>query len=426
MKLIPTFLRLNYFKIHKESFDGNRPVAEGTFKGKNGDYLDFTFQNPTAVNLITLFENGNNVTDFEIYYEQNGEFIRIYRQNRIADFRVCAIGEIKTKKIRIKVCNTRKGFFKEIQAFIYHLPKKATSFRRTAYVVTDILEQIDPANLKHYNKFNIIGGIETDGEGKVCFKNGKFHDALSLVRDYDPNADIVVTLLPRGDILKVLKNPETPRNIKAFLDEYNLNGVSFDWEFPKNLYEWRVFDKFIIRLKEAIKEKSVTLALPSWLPYHFSQKALDCIDVAEVMTYDNMPRDIDGHHSEFFSDGPNAIYHFVRKGFKLSQLDLGLPYYARPVDGAAYWSDYSAEVDKMDRFTNVVEDEYRDFDVNKKEITVKPRFYNSCQMIEDKTAFCVYAGVGGIMIWALNADTPESHPLCLSKVLEKVIEERTK
>ena len=80
----------------------------------------------------------------------------------------------------------------------------------------------------------------------------------------------------------------------------------------------------------------------------------------------------------------------------------------------------------MDRFTNVVEDEHRDFDVNKKEITVKPRFYNSCQMIEDKTAFCVYAGVGGIMIWALNADTPESHPLCLSKVLEKVIEERTK
>ncbi|MGN0532601.1 MAG: glycosyl hydrolase family 18 protein [Eubacterium sp.] len=424
MNLVPYWLRLFNHKIDSETFDGNNPVASGEFKGSDGDYIDFSFSNPTQINVITLFEKGMNVTDYEIYCEKNGEYERIYRQSRIDDFHLCAIDEVTTKKIRIKILKTRKGFFKNIKARAYHLPKKAADFRTTAYVVTDNYEDLDTNNLKHYNKFNIIGGIATDEQGNVILHTDKFEKTLSLIRDFDRNADVVVTLAPEKDIVKTFKNPQTPYNIKKFLDKYDLNGVSFDWEFPKNMYEWRVFDKFIVSLKKVIVHKTITLALASWYKYNFSKEAINSIDVAEIMTYDNMPRDIDGHHSEFFSDGPNTIIHFLKRGFSLSQLDLGLPYYARPVDGTGYWSDYKKEVDLLDKYTNIVDNEFRDLDWKQKEITVKARFYNSCQMIEDKTTYCVYAGVGGVMVWALNADTPEAHPLGLSKVLTKVRKNR--
>lgn len=426
MNLIPSLLKMGNFKISKKSFDGNFPKQSGAFCGKDMDYLDLYFPAPTTINMITLFEKGENVTDFEIYYEKDGAFERIYKQNRIADFRLCALPEVCTKTIRIKVLKTRKGFFKEIYASAYCLPPKPVQFRTTAYIVLDAYKKIDTENLRDYNKFNLIGGIQMNDCGEVSFDAENFNGALQMLRTHDENADIVATLMSEGSMVSVLKNPKTPENIKKFLDTYALNGVSFDWEFPKNLYEWLVFDRFIVRLKEVIGKKSITLALPSWMRYRFSKKALSCIDVAEVMTYDNMPRDVDGHHSEFFSDGPNAMYHFVQIGFSLAQLDLGLPYYARPVNGTGYWSDYRTEVDKLDWFTNVAHDEYRDLDWKQKEILVKPRFYNCCQMIEDKTAFCIYAGVGGVMVWALNSDTPADHPLCLSKVLTKTLSERAK
>lgn len=429
MKAIPMFLKLFSHEMEDKFFYGNSSVAYDMFKGKDNDFLDFNFKKPTHINLVTLFEKGENVTDFEIYAEIEGELKMIYKQNRISKFRVCAVEGITTEKLRVKVLNTRKGYFRDIKVYLYNLPKKEADFRRTAYVVADNYNEADPDNIKHYNRFNIIGCIRCRDNGEVYFPEVKrdnkvyagrerFEETLALVREKADKPNIVVTVFP-DDPVKAIKNKDTAKNLNKFLEGYNLSGVSFDWEYPKNNREWRAFDKFIIELKEEIGDKQLTLALASWVRYRFSKKALESIDVAEVMTYDNMARDIDGHHSEFFSDGPDTIHHFLDMGFRLSQLDLGLPFYARPVDAAGYWKDYKAEVDKLDRFTNVVNNEYQDLDWKDKVIVVKPRFYNSVQMIEDKVTYCVYAGVGGVMVWSLCSDTAESHPLCLSKTIAR-------
>ncbi|MEG0546431.1 MAG: glycoside hydrolase family 18 protein [Oscillospiraceae bacterium] len=437
MKIIPKFLGLFNYKVEQNSFDGNKPISSAILKGKVCSYIDIDFDKPTTVNLITLFEKGENITDFEIYAETDGTLKKVYKQNRISDFRVCAIPEMLVTKIRIIVLGTRSGTFDEIKAFVYNLPKKERSFRKTAYLTTESYENVDVSLIKHYTNFNLIGGVKVDvksGEinyseveidGVKCSARVKLEGAMELVRKNNPTADIVVTLFSDGSFMDMMKNPNTIGSIKNFLDEFNLNGISFDWEYPKNGIEWRAFDKFIINLKAAIGEKTLTLALASWIRYNFSKKALDSIDVAEVMTYDNMQRDIDGHHSEFYIDGPNAIYHFVDKGFKLSQLNLGLPYYARPVDGTGYWKNYKDEVSQMDRFTNVVHGDYEDLDWKQKTITVKDRFYNGCQMVEDKTAFCIYSGVGGIMVWHIGTDVPDSHELCLSKTVTDTVNSRT-
>lgn len=425
MNVAHFFLKLTNHKVDEHKFAGASPVASGAFSGKDNDCFDLNFPEPTSVNAITLSEQGERVTDFEIYVEKDGKLEMVYRQNRISEFRFCAIDEITTSKIRIKILKTRKGSFKNVCIYAYQLEKKKTSFRKMAYVVTSDCDKIDKNNLKYYNQFNIIGSIAMSADGRVYCKDNDFERMLSILREHDKNADVVVTMFADSSYVKTFKNKNTVKNIKEFLNKYALNGVSFDWEFPKSHFQWKLFDKFIVELKKEIGDKRITLALPSWLAYRFSSEALDCIETAEVMTYDNMSRDIDGHHSEFFSDCANAVYHYVKKGFKLSQIDLGLPYYARPVNGTAYWSDYRDEAEKLGWFSNVAEDEYQDVDVNKKPITVKPRFYNSCQMIADKTAFCVHAGVGGIMVWSLGSDIEENNDLCLSKLMSKTVSDRT-
>ncbi|MEG2081430.1 MAG: hypothetical protein RRZ68_07715, partial [Oscillospiraceae bacterium] len=91
MKIIPKFLGLFNYKVEQNSFDGNKPISSAILKGKVCSYIDIDFDKPTTVNLITLFEKGENITDFEIYAETDGTLKKVYKQNRISDFRVCAI-----------------------------------------------------------------------------------------------------------------------------------------------------------------------------------------------------------------------------------------------------------------------------------------------------------------------------------------------
>lgn len=436
MSIISKFLSATNYKIDESHIGNIKPSASAEITGKDGAFVELRFNELTKLNTVTLFEKGENITDFEIYYEKDGELVRIYRQNRCCPFRLCAIPEIETKKIRIMILKTRKGYFNKLSVYAYNLPKKERDFRCTAYIVPSYNSKLDAGNLKLYNNFNIIGKTKIDAEtGEIKFadeeKDGikysgkeEFETTLKLIKDNTENAKIVATFFTDGPIEKMVQKRNSIPFLKKFTDKYDIDGVSFDWEYPKSSKQWRDFDKYLIALKAGLGEKQITLALASWLRYHFSKKALESIDVAEIMTYDNMQRDIDGHHSEFFSDGPNAIYHFVKMGFNLSQLNLGLPYYARPVDGKGYWRDYSEEAEKLGRYSNVAEDEYEDVDWKQNKIAVKARFYNCCQMIEDKTAFCIYHNVGGIMCWHLGIDLPHDNPLCLSSAVAKTLSDR--
>lgn len=437
MNVIPKFLGLFNYKMKHTSFFGNVPINSGEFSGKDGDWLEIVFNEPTKVNALTMFEKGEKITEFGIYAMLGNEMKMVYRQDRVADFRLCAIDEIVTSRLKIVVTKTRKGSFGDLEIFVYNLPKIKREFRKMAYIVIDGERNVSDESVADYNCFNLIGNwkidentieISCNSEGDKVEKTQKqFDETLEQIKKTVPNPEIVVTLqCERTKYVEIVKNPKTIPAIVEFVDKYNFDGISFDWEYPTGPIQWRLFDKFIIELKKALGEKIVTLALASWIRYGFSEEALKSIAFVELMTYDNMPRDIDGHHSEFFIDGANAVLHMISKGFKAEQIDLGIPFYARPVDGTTYWKDYKDEVDKMDEFTNVVHGDYQDVDGNGKSITVKSRFYNSKQLVDDKTTYAIYSRIAGVMVWHLSADAPHSNPLCLSKTIRKTVEKRTK
>jgi chitinase len=143
----------------------------------------------------------------------------------------------------------------------------------------------------------------------------------------------------------------------AIVDQYNLDGVDIDWEYPGMSGEDNVFrseDKqnFTLMFK-AIREEldklalktsktyALTTALPSF-PRLFEVtemgKVAEYIDYVNIMAYDfYVSGDTAGHHSNLFAsenyereDSGDKAYTLYRKeGVPAEKLVLGIPFYGR-------------------------------------------------------------------------------------------------
>jgi chitinase len=141
----------------------------------------------------------------------------------------------------------------------------------------------------------------------------------------------------------------------AIVDQYNLDGVDIDWEYPGMRGEDNVFrpeDKQTFTLMfKAIREEldklalktgktyALTTALPSF-PRLFEvtemSKVAEYIDYVNIMAYDfYVSGDTAGHHSNLFAsenyereDSGDKAYTLYRKeGVPAEKLVLGIPFY---------------------------------------------------------------------------------------------------
>jgi len=434
------FLSLFEHHIDVQQYASSKPLKVVQMLSKKDDSLIMTFDKPTHVNSIALYEGGENITDFQLCAKVEGVDVVIYQQDLIGKFRFCAI-DVVTDCITLKIVATRKNKTNSINMLAFDLAPKARVFRKTCYATLNSFDNdaTDLALLNYYTHINLIGGINVTEQGDIVFKERKneitkeaintettFQKTVEQIRQTNTDMDIVVTLLVENNdtFHKTIAGTKLIDNITAFVAKYAIDGISFDWEYPKGNKQWKAFDDFIIRLKKAIAPKTLTLAIASWLRYNFSPQALASIDVLEVMTYDNMVRNIDGQHSPFYGDCANAIIHMQSKGFTLEQMNIGLPFYGRTVDGKPFWSSYKDDIGEIGRNNNTVYNTY-DGVLDAAPYVVGERYYNSYQMIEDKTAYCVYNGVGGVMVWHLGADLSSDHEFCLSKAIADTATART-
>ena len=120
-----------------------------------------------------------------------------------------------------------------------------------------------------------------------------------------------------------------------------------------------------------------------------------------------------GYHA-IFAVTANGVKKAIDGGFDKSKIDLGVPFYSRPTNKLGYWGDYKQFESSLDRFTNLIY--FNDFDHSGSPMTA-PQYINSVQMIADKTAFAVDAGLGGIMIWHMSCDLPYDNELSLFRAI---------
>ncbi|MGN1418975.1 MAG: glycoside hydrolase family 18 protein, partial [Acutalibacteraceae bacterium] len=350
-----------------------------------------------------------------------------YSQNTVQDYRMCAFDDVTTQKIKLEVSQADNTFkLREIE--FYELEAKNRSdFRVSDYVIMpDLVNEsfydknsdryFAPENCKVINQVHVIAAAKWNDNGELVISDGATPKQLKKIvkklRAYfgDNEVDIFATVFFNAcdpDTVFSEHKEEVIENTVDFLLKYGFDGVSYDWEYPTKA-QWPVFSEHLVNLKKELSKHDLKLSCAfSAFNCSLSQDAIKALDQIEIMSYDNF--DNDGNHSSFTSGAVQPVEYFLGLGFDAKQLNLGVPFYARPTDGSGVWIDYDDEsYTPSDRFQNFS----------------NGMWFNSAQMIQDKTAYAIEKDLGGMMIFTSTEDIDYNNELSLLKSMKNTIDER--
>ena len=303
-----------------------------------------------------------------------------------------------------------------------------TEFEVVSYAVASNIQA--PESL-HAEDFDIItsvilfGCATFDTEGQVQLDKELLETALANLRNAIGERDVKIALNLLGpgpseytdwnDQMKKLaalhseafKSGKLEGNIKAVLEEYDFEGVHFDYEYPIQKKAWRVFNQFLVSLNETLPLHSIGIAVSAW-DVGISKKAVEAVDSIELMLYDHY--DEEGRHSTY-ETAVGAAEDFMKKNIPLGKVHFGLPFYARPTDSGAYWYGYNGYCDKLDE-NGFYYDEGID----------KTFWFNTPDVIEAKTQYALDNGFGGVMVWHYSCDLPSSDANSLLGAIGKTVQ----
>lgn len=412
-----------------------------SLKGKEDkdNFITVDLGETKTFNTVLLREKGKNVTLFAIYgsneYDKNYEFI--YQSDTVECGHPCYLGETSYRYLRIFVINS-SGNYHLTDLAVYNMPKTDTeNFRRTAYLVSStIREDTDFSFLNGVTDIIYFGMAKFTKDGDIMFEgaDGLTNDDSTYVKNLemlrkaigDRDIDIVVDIhLPYGngvndvDLIMNENLENTVKNIKAFVDKYSFDGYDIDYEYPTNFSQWKHYNNFLRELDKAMPDKIISIATSPWA-LKFDKDVIELIDRVELMLYDGF--DTHGYHSTipYTIDGTQKL---LSVGFSKEQIDIGVPFYSRPINAIEFWGNYTDHYEEMGRFNNLVYDNTFD---HSGEPLVSPQYFNSVQIISDKAAFAIDAGLGGMMIWHATADLPFDNESSLFKSISDTVDSKTK
>lgn len=309
------------------------------------------------------------------------------------------------------------------------IDKKVDDFKVKSYVVSDYIQQ---KSSLHSEDFDIItdvilfGCATFDSEGSINLEKQELETALNNLREVIGERDVKITLNLWGpwgqtdsDVWEKQMEAQSDEHNKAFtsgvmeenivavLDEYGFDGVHFDYEYPISLKAWFYFNNFLVSLNKELGDYTLGVAANEW-NLKFSSAALNAVDSLELMMYDMY--DEEGRHSTY-----ETVTELVREvglmGVPLNKVSLGLPFYARPTDGSAYWYGYSGCYGEIDE-----NGWYRDENIG------KDFWFNTPDVIAKKTDFAINEGYGGVMIWHYSCDLPSTDEMSLLGAVGKAVD----
>ena len=198
-------------------------------------------------------------------------------------------------------------------------------------------------------------------------------------------------------------------NIIAFLDKYGFDGVHFDYEYPISNKAWKAYNKFLVSLDEKLTDAyTLGVAGNNW-NLKFSTAAIEAIDTLELMTYDFV--DDQGRHATY-----EGTVDLVKKiglyGVPAEKVNIGIPFYSRPTDMSTYWYGYNGCYDGID------ENGWYHC-----ENTGKDFWFNTPDVVAEKTQYAIDNGYGGVMIWHYNCDLPSTQEGSLLRAIGNTVSE---
>ena len=307
-------------------------------------------------------------------------------------------------------------------------PVKVDNFKVVAYIRGDYVQEENSLNAADFDIITHVILFECasfNSEGQVIVEKEKLDTALKNIRKAVGDRDIHITLnlLGPGGVTdsdvwekqmeaqsnehnKAFKSGVLEKNIVAVLDEYNFDGVHFDYEYPLSSKAWRHYNKFLVSLDEQLGDYTLGVAISDW-NINFTNAAEKVIDSFELMTYDFA--DSEGKHATY-EDTVKHLEDADFGGIPREKINVGLPFYSRPTDMDAYWYGYNTYYESIDE-----NGWYHCPETN------KDFWFNTPEVIKKKTEYAINNGYGGVMVWHYNCDLPSTHEASLFRAIDKAV-----
>jgi GH18 family chitinase len=446
--------------------------------GSEGDECVITFGEIAKVNTLVLEEkllplpvgvdkpSRMGVNSFSLYYKDGEEYKHFYTQDFIHPYRYCSFPTVTTDEIKITVDNSSNLDW-ELTSVTPKFVEKTykDDFEVAAYITLQSGYDIRNYDKNHFSIittvylsflwFNEYGEVfMTDDEHNGVMVDGE-EIVATVISNIRKNASEDVKIIPvfigrdhsgeqnaayvhsqgMGPYKETLAS-----QIKDFIEKYDLDGASFDYEYPANSEDNKIYYEFCTYLRSVLGEDMfISGATCHWMfiPFNLMMQAgknIMTMDRLEIMSYDL--RDglsTDAYHSTFqngaydqyvrFKDLEKEgeewdllrglVYGDKDANFPLSKINLGLPFYSRPLSLEAYWGEYKYNAHKLGKFGNLTEND-----------TFGKEYFNSWQMIYDKTAYAIDQGFGGVMVWNYACDLPMNHECSLFSAIKAAIDSR--
>ena len=268
-------------------------------------------------------------------------------------------------------------------------------FRIVAYATEGIIESLIP-----YDKLTHINYSFLTPKADGTFNQINNGWKLKLIAENAHKQDVKVLISVGGwgwdkQFETVAADPSLRsvfvQNLKAFVDEYQLDGADIDWEYPDAGQSAQNFLALMQELRAAMPDKLLTAAVVAYGDDHgqgIPQESFPFMDFVIVMAYSGR----DHGMMEQFDKG---ISYWDARGLPKEKLVIGLPFYGEP-GGVSFAKivqadPAAAQVDVFD---------YLGVTVN----------YNGIPTIQTKTRFAL-GNAGGVAFWTLDFDAQGEHSL---------------
>ena len=309
----------------------------------------------------------------------------IYHQENASAERWCWLGTQNTDSLTVtfdgdeiseefKISEPAQGSKKLLSAYLPH-----------SYYSENLLSNGSIAAL---DELTIHTGCYWLADGSLEVKPN-LPNIIEAIQSAYPELTIYWTINPKkggaAAIMTAEKRQVLIQSMLNFCDEYNIDGVDIDWEFPAE-DQWDEFSALIVELSEALHSTNRSLS-QAFYPedINLSSEAVKAIDKVNVMAYDLF--DENGCHSTYES-AVKSIDYFCSIGFETSQLSLGIPAYGRPLSAEAVWPYYIDYADQLADGTNLLNGNY----------------FNSQQLAQDKALFARESDLQGVFLYHLASD----------------------